>query len=376
MMSKKLFFVATVEFAINSFLINHLRLLSQHFEITVIVNTNDEIFLKKQGLDIRVISLSLSRNINLLNDFLCLLKLLRIFIKERPDGVQSITPKAGLLSMLAGFFTGVPLRSHAFTGQVWVNKKGINRTLLKYIDKIIGKLSTINIVDSHSQRDFLMSENVLSLQKSIVFGSGSISGVNLIKFKPSRKAYLEVRSILSIPKNAFIFLYLGRLNRDKGLFDLANAFSKIQNDKAYLVLVGPDEADIGAHIQTLSGLNQKRLRLVGFSAQPEKYLAASDLLCLPSYREGFGSVIIEAAAIGVPAIASNIYGISDAVQNQKTGLLHPPKDVDQILKCMNLFLADPRIKKTYGSAARKRVHKEFDANTISQYWLNFYMKHI
>jgi len=371
-----IFFVATVEFAVNAFLLNHLKLLSNYFDVAVIVNTNDPLFLKKQGLDIRVIPLKISRKINLLNDLLCLFKLIWIFIKERPVSVHSITPKAGLLSTLAGVFSGVPSRIHTFTGQVWANKKGIKRSSLKLIDSLIGNLSTINLVDSHSQRDFLVAENVISPQKSIVFGSGSVSGVDLSKFKPCKKTYDEVRAGLSLPKDAFIFLYLGRLNQDKGVLDLASAFSKVKDDRAYLVAVGPDEADFGNRMQKLCGLNQERLRLVGFSTEPQKYLAAANALCLPSYREGFGSVIIEAAAVGVPAIASDIYGISDSVQNQKTGLLHPPKDMDEILRCMNLFLSDSKLLKRYGSAAKERAHKEFDADVMSQHWLNFYLKHL
>lgn len=372
----KIFFIATVEFAVNAFLLHHLKVLSNYFEITLIVNTHDTMFLKKQGLNIRVIPLKIFRKINLLNDLLCLSNLTWIFIKERPASVHSITPKAGLLSSLAGYLAGVPLRIHTFTGQVWASKKGVKRTILKLIDKVTAILATVSIVDSHSQLDFLVAENVLPPKKSIVFGSGSVSGVDFNKFKPCEKNYDEVRAGLSIPKDAFIFLYLGRLNQDKGVLDLASAFSKIKDERAYLVAVGPDEADFGKRMQKLCSLNQERLRLVGFSTEPQKYLAAADVLCLPSYREGFGSVVIEAASMGVPAIASDIYGISDAVQDQKTGLLHPPKDIDEILKCMNLFLSDPKLLKRYGSAAKKRAHKEFDANVMSQHWLDFYLKHL
>lgn len=160
------------------------------------------------------------------------------------------------------------------------------------------------------------------------------------------------------------------------MLDLASAFSKIQDDRAYLIVVGPDEADLSQQIKSLVGRNRDRLRLVGFSSEPQRYLSASDVLCLPSYREGFGSVIIEAAAMGVPAIASNIYGISDAVQNHKTGLLHPPKDVDAILTCMGKFLQDPKLVKSYSLAAKKRAVREFDAKLLSQYWLDFYLSHV
>ncbi len=373
---KSICFIATVDFAINAFLLKQLHELSHFFEVTVIVNTSDKSFLKKQGIDATVIHLPFSRNINFLNDLYCLFCLIFILFRGGYSCVQSITPKAGLLGMLASFMSGVPIRIHTFTGQVWVTKRGIYRYFLKKIDIAISFLSNYSIVDSPSQAEFLFEEMVLSPNKSIVFGSGSVSGVALDKFKPSKKTYIKVRSELLIPQDAFVFLYLGRLNEDKGILDLANAFSKIKNNRAYLVVVGPDEADFGNQMQKLSGLNQERLRLVGFSKEPQKYLAAADVLCLPSYREGFGSVIIEAAAMGVPAIASNIYGISDAIQDQKTGLLHPPKDIDKILRCMNFFLSDPKILKSYGLAAKKRAQQEFDAKVMCQHWLNFYLKNI
>jgi glycosyltransferase involved in cell wall biosynthesis len=369
----KIFFVATVEFAINTFLLCHLKALSKYFDITVIVNTNDPLFLKKQGLNIRVISLDISRKISFLKDSLCFIKLLLILSKERPASIQSITPKAGLLSMLAGFFTATPIRIHTFTGQVWVNKTGFKRLFFKLIDKLIGNLSTVNLIDSLSQRDFLISENILSSKKAIVFGSGSVSGVNLNKFTFSKKTYSEIRNQVSIPHNAFVFIYLGRLNRDKGVLDLASAFAKIQHKKAFLLIAGPDEGDFVRKIKIINAHKLEQIRFVGFTSKPENFLAASNVLCLPSYREGFGNVIIEAAAMGIPAMASNIYGISDAILDKQTGLLHSPKDIGAIFKTMKYFLNNPKIVKSYGRSAKERVSAEFDEKILSKYWFDFYI---
>ena len=372
---KKVFFIASREYAVNAFLFTHLNVLSKSFDITVIVDTNNSFFLKKRGLNIRVLPVKISRKIHLLADLLCLFKFFYIFYKESPDIVHSITPKAGLLSMLAGYFTNIPGRFHTFTGQVWVNDKGLKRWFLKYCDRLIVRLSTFNFIDSHSQRDFLIKERVVSLQNSFVFGSGSVSGVDLKEFKPSKKVFIEVRNELLIPEDAFIFIYLGRLNNDKGVLDLAKAFSLIGSKRAYLIFVGPDEGKFTNQIKKLCDNKQDWLRLIGYSEEPYRYLAASNTLCLPSYREGFGSVIIEAAAMGLPTIASNIYGIRDAVLHQKTGLLHQPKDLKEIQQCMEFYLSNANIVSRNGIAAKKRVINEFDSELLSRYWLDFYLQH-
>lgn len=372
----KIYFVATVEFAVNAFLLSHLERLSNYYDLTVIVNTSDPDFLIKKGIKAKVIPLKISRNISIVPDFFCLLYLVYLFVKDRPMAVHSITPKSGLLAMAAAFFARIPLRVHTFTGQVWVNSKGIRRYFLRFIDFLIAKLAIVNIVDSPSQKDFLVKQNVLSEKNSIVFGLGSVCGVNLSRFTPSVDSFNAVRRELLIPHDAYVFIYLGRLNRDKGILDLANAFSNIKVKKAYLILVGPDE---GGFVDEVTKINKDKidqLRFIDYTREPERYLAASNVLCLPSYREGFGSVIIEAAAMGVPAIASNIYGISDAIVNNQTGLLHEPRNVKAITDAMILFLNDEQLSVQYGKAAKSRAVKSFDSKTISTYWLNFYLDHV
>ena len=373
---KRIYFVATVDFVINTFLLNHIKTLSQHFDVTVIVNTDDPVFLFKQGINVKVIPLSISRNIHILSDIACLVRLISIFIKSHPSAVHSITPKAGLLGMLASFVARVPCRVNTFTGQVWATKHGLKRLMLKSFDWLIARLATFNIVDSPSQQQFLIDEKVLSKKNSVVFGLGSVSGVDLKRFKASQEVFNEVRHALGISKDAVVFTYLGRLNKDKGVIDLALAFSAIQNKNTYLLIVGPDEGGFVDEIKKINAHKLSQIRFVGLTKVPEQYLAASNALCLPSYREGFGSVIIEAAAMGVPAIASNIYGISDALVNNQTGLLHTPADVSSILDCLNTFLNNPKLVKKYGDAAKLRTVKDFDANLITAHWCQFYLDEI
>jgi glycosyltransferase involved in cell wall biosynthesis len=372
----KVFFLATIEFAVNAFLLSHLKALSKYFDVTVIVNTDDPLFLTKQGVDVKVIPLKISRNIGILSDTICLIRLVYIFLKFRPSVVHSITPKAGMLAMLAAFITRVPLRVHTFTGQVWATSHGLKRMLLKNFDWLIARLATFNIVDSPSQQHFLINQKVLTKETSIVFGIGSVSGVDLKRFKPSKKVLAEVRHTLGISEGAFVFIYLGRLNKDKGVLDLAKAFAQINDNNTYLLIVGPDEGGFVDEIKKINAHKLEQIRFVGFTSVPEQYLAASNALCLPSYREGFGSVIIEAAAMGVPAIASDIYGISDAVVNNKTGLLHEPQNVNALLDVMTMFLNNKQLSVKYGEAAKSRVIESFDSKTISNYWLNFYLDHV
>lgn len=370
---QKIIFVATVEFAVKAFLLSHLKVLSDKFDLTVVVNSNNLNFLSENSINAKLVVVPFKRNINVFYDLYCLVVLICLFLKVKPSAVHSITPKAGLLGMLAAFLTFTPLKLHTFTGQVWSNKDGFVRYLLKTIDKFIGALTNFNIVDSPSQRDFLIQENVLDNSKCVVFGLGSVAGVDLNKFKINQFARNSIRENLQIPKDAFVFIYLGRLNKDKGIYELLEAFGQIKKRDLFLILIGPDEDNFTLKIKQFVNVNLSRIRVLGMTSIPADYLSASDVLCLPSHREGFGSVIIEAAAVGIPTIASNIYGISDAVIDGETGLLHEAKNVDQIKRCMEILSNDSDMVSRLGFSARKRVVSEFDSKIISKLWFDFYL---
>ena len=365
---KSICFVATVEFAVSAFLLSHLKELSKHYDLTVIVNLKNPNFLIDKKLDIKLVNINFSREINIISDLLSLIQLAYLFLIKKYDAVHSITPKAGLLAMIASFLTFTPVRVHCFTGQVWSTKSGLSRLFLKLIDKIIGNLSTQNIVDSKSQYDFLVKENVLNKDKALVFGSGSVSGVDLLKFKPNTKVKLSLRKKLKISPSSFVFVFLGRLNSDKGIHDLINAFILTDLKSAYLLLVGPDEENISSKFKG----NQSNIIFSGLISSPQDFLAVSDVLCLPSYREGFGNVVIEAAATGVPSIVSNIYGLSDAIVLNKTGLAHEPHDVQEITKLMKSLFNNRKLVMDLGKAAKKRAISEFDSKILVKHWKIFY----
>lgn len=372
-MKPNLAFVVSADMTIKAFLVRHLVAIGKKFELTVMANTDDHALLAREGISGHLQRVSIVRPINLLADLKACLDLFLHFRRLDLDGIVSVTPKAGLLSMLAGFMAGIPVRIHIFTGQVWVTRRGPMRHVLKFMDKLIARLATDILVDSETQRQFLIAEGVVSQGKSSVLASGSISGVDLLRFKPDLPARDQVRQELGLRDENVILLFLGRLNRDKGVLDLAQAFDAIALacPKAELLFVGPDEGALRAEIRHLCASHLSRVHFVDYTSLPEKYMAAADVFCLPSYREGFGSVIIEAAAVGVPAVASRIYGLTDAVLEGSTGLLHPPGNASELSAGLKLLIDSAELRQQYAHAARLRVANEFSSERVTAALLEY-----
>lgn len=373
---KKICFILPVEYVVDHFLLNHLKLLSTIYDITVALNTNQSDLLFKRNINVKVFKIPFSRGIDLFNDIYCFFKLFFFLKSGKFEAVHSFTPKTGLVAMLCSMLVGIPIRIHIFTGQVWADKKGFRRYFLKYADTITAFCAHYCLVDSQSQMTYLIENKVISKNKAYVFGSGSISGVNLTKFKFDREVRNLLRQDLSIPQDAFCLIFLGRLSISKGVLDLVEAFSQIDNPNLYLMIVGPDEGEIVREIEDRYFFITHRVRFVGYTYTPEHYMSAADVLCLPSYKEGFGSVIIEAAAVGLPAIASNIYGITDAIIDNVTGLLHDPKDIRGIRSSIECLFFNPSLYTKLSYSSRQRAIMEFDSNKISQYWLDFYLSNV
>ena len=310
---------------------------------------------------VRWINIPIKRKIQPLHDLLALIKLFRIMQRERFDLVFSQTPKAGLLAMMASWASHVPLRIHVFTGQVWATKKGLFRKMLRCLDKVTSMCASEVLVDSPSQRDFLVEEGVITKDRSTVVADGSICGVDTQRFRPNPDAHRRVRAELGIPEEMLVFLFMGRMYREKGVFELAEAFQSLHanNPSTCLVCVGPDEEGISALLKEREGIFVQ-----DFTDRPEDYYAASDVFCLPSHREGFGLVIIEAAACGVPAIGSNIYGISDAIVDGKTGLLHEVQNTTDLLRCMQQLAQDYNLRTRLGQQARERAFYQFSKERV------------
>lgn len=354
--------VITSAFPLNAFLRPHLERLRRDFEITVYVNTGDMGVAPDVPPEVRVVHLPLRRNISPFADLATLLRLWRILRRESFDLVFSMNPKSGLLAMVAAFITRVPRRVHCFTGQVWVTRRGFWRWLLKGMDRLLAACATHLLADSASQRQYLIGEGIVTSEKIVVLANGSIAGVDVSRFHPNENARGMVRSQFGIEKDACCLLYVGRLKRDKGIPDLVEAFRRLQSrfSNLQLLLVGPDEEGFYSLVRDVPQIHR-----VGYTQAVEDYMAAADVFCLPSYREGFGLVLIEAGAVGLPVVASRIYGITDAVVEGKTGLLYEPGDVDDLARKMGILIEDAALRKTLGEAGQRRASGMFGAEVVT-----------
>ncbi|TLG77883.1 glycosyltransferase family 4 protein [Methylocystis sp. B8] len=364
----------TSPLVLNAFLLNHLHALVEHFRVTVCVNTEDTPVSHQLDPRVELLHLPIVRPIDLMRDLRALFWLIQLFRSQRYDAVHSVTPKAGLLAMLAGRLCGVRLRTHIFTGQVWATRRGFSRALLRRMDQLIATCATDLLADSVSQARFLEEEGVCPPERVQVFGAGSISGVDLARFSPEPGRRERVRAALGVPLQAPLFLFLGRVQRDKGIAILAEAFAQLaaRHVAPHLLLVGPDEDGLSDVIRSsVPG----RCHVVGLTSQPEDYIDAADVLCLPSFREGFGSVVIEAAALGRATVASRIYGLTDAVIDGQTGLLFPPGDVAALTQALEQTL-DPALRERMGQQARLRAHADFGMDAVTGHWLAFYQRHL
>ena len=361
-----------------AFLANHISALSQRFDVDVVLNANPATVDRATLHGATLHRARIERTISPVGDLLGLVQLTSLLLRNRYAAVHSMSPKAGLLSAIAAFVARVPLRIHTYTGQVWVTRRGAWRWLLKALDRLIAKLDTHLFVDSISQRDFLQAEGVLGTDQGEVIGKGSVCGVDHERFRPDRTWHEQTRRELDIPNEALVFLFVGRFKRDKGVLDLARAFDAIgaEHPHVFLLLVGPDEEHIADEIRAACGASVSRLRIAGFTTHPERFIAASDVVCVPSYREGFGAVVIEAAAAGVPAIGSRIYGVVDAIDDGCTGLLFSPGDVADIATAMRKLVEDEATRSALGVAARTRALRDFSKEALTSALVSFYEKQL
>ena len=360
--------IVTAGYVVPWHLANTLQRMPADFEVYVVgqgVSVHQRTYPKVHWIDI-----DLERKASPLNDLKALFSLCRVMGCIRPDIVHSIMPKAGLLAALAGLMCRVPVRMHTFTGQVWATRRGVSKFFYYWMDRLIASLNTICLTDSPSQSKFLAEQGIKHQGMPLpVLSKGSLSGVDLPRFDRERLGIdaSELRRKLGLSETEKVIAFIARKSLDKGALDMLEAYSRcaLETHDVRLLFVGPDES-VGA-VESFFYAHPElipKILNVGMVDKHETYLAMSDVLCLPSYREGFGSIVIDAAAAGIPTIGTRIPGLVDAIEDRITGVLCPVGDVAALTTAMRDMLADDAKRKQMGQNARLRAQEFFSADVL------------
>lgn len=372
-MKKKICFIVATPLTANSFLRNHFQYLSNHFDIYLVANLEEDVSVPFSSPHVMGMKhIGIQRKISVFKDIKALFALRNYLAKMEFDAVHTVTPKAALLGILAAKLAHIKIRIHIFTGQVWHTKKGIFKSLLKNLDRFIVHCATHILVDGASQRQFLIQNKIINSQNSRVLGKGSISGVDVDRFSPKKAIRDKYRKELNL-SNEVVFVFLGRMNLDKGILDLAQAFSRLSKkyNNTKLVLIGPDEDDLQTKVKKMC-LNNPSIIFYGSTNKPEEILQLADVFCLPSYREGFGTSVIEASLLELPVVCSDTYGLMETIVDNKTGLRHQVGNIDSIYEQMEKMIVEEDLRLALGKNGREYVLTHFSSNTISGEWLSYY----
>ena len=372
-MRKKICFVVAVPGTANAFLKDHIHALSQEYDIYIAGNIKNKDEISRLKVNDHF-SFDIQRSISLGNDIKAVWQLYKYFKRMKFDAVHSVTPKAGMTTAIAAKLAGIKHRTHIFTGQVWATRKGFMRWLLRLIDKLTASLDNYVLVDGESQRQYIIKNGVVSDNKSRVLGAGSISGVNTDRFQPSTETREQIRKELNLTDKV-VFTFMGRANKEKGIYELLEAFNNIaaSHSEAFLLFFGSDEDGCLNSLPNYQNIvDGENFKFFGRTSTPGTHLQASDVFVMPSYREGFGTSVIEASCLAIPVICSDAYGIMDAMVEGGTGLRCKVADVPTLQAAMEEMLGDAEMRKRMGENGRKRVLENFKGSDITAEWVKFY----
>ena len=345
----KIIRTSTIPLSLNVLLKGQLKFLNGFFEIVGISSEGELLDEVKQREGIKTISINMERGISPVKDILSLFRLYHVFKSEKPAIVHSITPKAGLLTMLAGKMAGVPVRMHTFTGLIFPTRKGLIQKVLINMDRLLCSAATNIYPEGLGVKKDLVRYKITSKPLKVI-ANGNVNGIDLVYFSQDQIQESEKNQLkkeLHISDSDFVFVFVGRLVGDKGINELVKAFSKINKD-AYrsgsvkLLLIGPLEENLDPlDAETMEEIrNNPDILDLGFQKDVRPYFAISHALAFPSYREGFPNVVMQAGAMELPSIVSNINGCNEIIVEGVNGMIIPVKDSERLKAAMEKLLSD------------------------------------
>lgn len=373
----KIIRATTVPQSLNVFCKGMLRELSEKYEVIGISSPGEGLNEVADREGVRVIAVPMERHISIMKDLKSLFQMMRVFRKERPAMVHSMTPKAGLICMISAWLTRVPVRIHTFTGLVFPTSKGLKRKILMITDRLTCACATHIIPEGEGVKNDLLN-NGITKKPLRVLGFGNVRGVDM-DYYSRRKEVLDVmREFKLRDESVFTFLFVGRIVKDKGVNELVYAFDKLfeVNKGIRLYMVGPDEEGLDP-ISTQSReiiKSNPSIKLVGRKTGEEllAYYTASDCFVMPSYREGFPNTVLEAGALGLPSIVTDINGSREIIKEGENGLIVPPRDANSLFHAMQTILNENTDRNRMAINARQMIEDRFEQKYVRNCLYEFY----
>ncbi len=372
-MKTKIIRASTIPMSLNILLKGQLKMLSQHYDVLAVSSPGDDLQVVATREGVRVEAVPMERHISPFKDLKALIRLIKLFRTERPWMVHSLTPKAGLLCMMAARISGVPIRVHTFTGLLFPYAKGFKRRLLMLTDRLTCACATVvNPEGEGVKRD--LEQARITNKPLVIIGNGNVNGIDLDYFQPS-----EVVSALAHKykrDDLFTFCFVGRVVGDKGMNELAHALQRLLGDhpNVRLLIVGSfeDKLDPVQPATKEFFLNSPQVDFMGWQDDIRPFLAASDAFVFPSYREGFPNVLLQAGAMGLPIIATDINGANEIIIQGENGVIIPPKDEDSLFLAMKSFAENLGLIRQMAGKARQLIASRYEQRALWNSLLDFY----
>lgn len=371
----KIIRATTIPMSLNVFCNGMLSELNKKYDVVALSSPGSELEEVSKREGVRAISLHMERHISLWKDLKALIKMISVFRKEKPIMVHSMTPKAGLLCMVAGKLTGVPVCVHTFTGLVWPTSTGLKRKILMFTDKLTCACATHIIPEGEGVKNDLIAGKITNKPLKVL-GYGNVKGVDM-KMCSRRFEVMKIAEKLR-KENCFTFLFVGRVVRDKGVNELCSAFDRLHKDypKTRLILVGPYEDSLDPISENSKRIIQENEAIEAIGAKSGDELlanyAAADCFVMPSYREGFPNTVLEAGAMGLPSVVTDINGSREIICEGKNGLIVQPQKVDALFAALFRMLNDNDAREHMASNARKLIADRFEQSFVRKCLYDFY----
>ena len=359
-MKKKIIRISTVPISLDLLLKGQLKMLAEEWEVVAVSSPGKELERVAIREGVRTVAVPMERKISPIKDIISLFRLVKLFHKEKPTMVHSLTPKAGLLAMIAAWLCRVPVRIHTFTGLVFPTAKGIKQKILIATDRLTCRCATFINPEGEGVKRDLTKYHITEKPLNII-GNGNISGIDLETFSRSEKIMDAAEKIRK--EGLTTFCFVGRIVSDKGINELVAAFDELHEKypATRLLLVGTLEDSDPLKQETLVAINNNQaIEFAGWQTDIRPYLAASDIFVFPSYREGFPNVVLQAGAMGLPAIVTDINGSNEIIKEGVNGTIIEPRDKEQLKNAMERVLTDEKLRKKFASNARAIIASRYE----------------